>query len=99
MSAGRHADSRGAKHAVICSLLISALAGMLCLPSLHVGNEPNVSVTILLLGRALLGAGESFIITGAQSWGLALGGAQNTGRILAWMGSAMFAAFALGAPV
>ena len=49
-------------------------------------------------GRALLGAGESFIITGAQSWGLALGGPRNTGKVLAWMGTAMYAAFALGAP-
>jgi len=43
-------------------------------------------------------AGESFIITGAQAWGLALSGAQNTGKVLAWMGTAMYAAFAVGAP-
>jgi len=30
----------GAKHAVIVGLLISALAGLLYLLSLHVGNEP-----------------------------------------------------------
>src|SRR5213076_3499820 len=34
----------------------------------------------------------------AQAWGLALSGAQNTGKVLAWMGTAMYAAFALGAP-
>src|SRR5205823_171939 len=39
------------------------------------------------------------IITGAQTWGLALAGAQNTGKVLAWMGTAMYAAFALGAPI
>ena len=60
--------------------------------------EPVVSVTILLLGRGVLGAGESFIITGAQSWGLTLGGPQNIGKVIAWMGAAMFASFALGAP-
>ena len=52
-----------------------------------------------MFGRALLGAGESFIITGAQTWGLALVGARNTGKVLAWMGTAMYAAFALGAPI
>src|SRR5437868_4452556 len=48
---------------------------------------------------AFLGIGESFIITGAQSWGLALLGVQNTSKVLAWVGSAMFGAFAAGAPI
>jgi len=97
--AGRHADTQGAKLAVIAGLLASAAAGLLYLLSLRFVGEPAVSVTILLLGRAVLGAGESFIITGAQTWGLALAGSQNTGKVLAWMGTAMYAAFALGAPL
>jgi MFS family permease len=96
--AGRHADSRGAKHAVVTGLILAALAGLLYILSLRFLTAPAISVTILLLGRALLGAGESFIITGAQAWGLALSGAQNTGKVLAWMGTAMYAAFAVGAP-
>src|SRR2546425_12963962 len=96
--AGRHADSRGAKHAVVTGLVLAAVAGLLYLLSLRFVSAPAISVTILVLGRALLGAGESFIITGAQAWGLALSGAQNTGKVLAWMGTAMYAAFALGAP-
>src|SRR6266480_2495920 len=96
--AGRHSDSRGAKHAVVAGLLLAAVAGLLYLLSLRFVSKPEISVTILLLGRALLGAGESFIITGAQAWGLALAGPQNTGKVLAWMGTAMYAAFALGAP-
>jgi len=39
------------------------------------------------------------IITGGVSWGFALAGAQNTGRVIAWVGAAMFAAFAIGAPI
>src|SRR3989441_3072824 len=96
--AGRHADSRGAKHTVVTGLVAAAAAGLLYLLSLRFVSTPATSVTILLLGRALLGAGESFIITGAQSWGLALAGPQNTGKVLAWMGTAMYAAFAVGAP-
>ena len=96
--AGRHADSRGAKHAVVTGLVLAAVAGLLYLLSLRFVATPAISVTILLFGRALLGAGESFIITGAQAWGLALSGAQNTGKVLAWIGTAMYAAFALGAP-
>src|SRR5437867_9187035 len=96
--AGRHADSRGAKHAVIVGLVLAAVAGLLYLLSLRFVTAPAISVTILVLGRALLGAGESFIITGAQAWGLARSGAQDSGKGLAWMGTAMYAAFALGAP-
>jgi MFS family permease len=97
--AGRHADTRGARRAVIVGLVASTTAGLLYLLSLRFVRSPGVSVAILLLGRAVLGAGESFIITGAQAWGLALAGTQNTGKVLAWMGTAMYAAFALGAPV
>jgi MFS family permease len=60
---------------------------------------PSISVSVLLFGRLVLGVGESFIITGAQSWGLGILGVQNTSKVLAWLGSAMFGAFAAGAPV
>jgi hypothetical protein len=32
------------------------------------------------------------------SWGLTLADPRNTGKVIAWVGSAMFAAFAIGAP-
>ena len=96
--AGHHADSRGAKHAVVTGLLVASAAGLLYLLSLRFIAAPETSVTILLLGRALLGGGESFIITGALSWGLAFLGPQNTGKVMAWVGTALYAAFAVGAP-
>jgi MFS family permease len=99
VSAGRYADSRGPKHAVIAGLGIAAGAGMLYLLSLSLITRPSISVTILLLGRALLGVGESFIITGGQSWALAILTVRNTSKALAWIGSAMFGAFAVGAPI
>lgn len=97
--AGRYADASGAKRAVIAGLTIAAASGLLYFLSLSFVATPATSVAILLLGRALLGVGESFIITGAQSWGLAILGVQNTSKVLAWVGSAMFAAFAAGAPI
>ena len=97
--AGRSADASGPKRAVIAGLLIAAGAGLLYWLSLRFAAAPAISVTLLLLGRALLGVGESFIIVGAQSWGLAILGQQNTSKALAWIGSAMFGAFAAGAPL
>jgi len=96
---GRYTDSRGAKRAVVAGLLTAAVAGLLYLLSLRFVSAPWLSVSILLLGRALLGGAESSIITGAVSWGLALAGPQNAGRVIAWIGMAMFAALALGAPL
>jgi MFS family permease len=97
--AGQFADRRGAKHAVIMGLLAAVVSGALYLISLGFTGMPWVSVTVVLAGRALLGAAESFIITGAAAWGLAVAGPQNAGRVIAWVGMAMFAAMALGAPV
>src|SRR5712691_9536716 len=55
MWAGHHADTKGAKHAVITGLLVAVAAGLLYLLSLRFVDKPELSVTILLLGRALLG--------------------------------------------
>lgn len=97
--AGRQADIRGPKHAVIAGLAIAAGPGLLYLLSVSLIARPTGSVSILLLGRVLLGVGESFIITGGQSWALAILTVRNTSKALAWVGSAMFAAFAAGAPI
>jgi MFS family permease len=72
---------------------------LLYLCSLLIRHDPEASVAVLLLGRAVLGGAESFIITAAVSWGLAIVDRRNTGKVIAWIGSAMFAAFAIGAPV
>ena len=74
--------------------------GLLYLLSLGFAATPWLSATILLSGRALLGGAESFVITGAVvSWGQFSFGPVNTGRVIAWIGMAMFAALAFGAPV
>jgi MFS family permease len=97
--AGRFADRAGAKRAVVAGMLAAVAGGLLYLLSLRFAAAPSVAAAILLLGRALLGAAESFIITGGVSWGLALVGPANAGRVIAWVGMAMFAALALGAPM
>lgn len=97
--AGRQSDTRGPKIAVISGLSIAAASGGIYLLSLIAVSRPTLSVTILLLGRLLLGVGESFIITGGQSWALAILTVRNTSKAIAWVGSAMFASFAVGAPI
>ena len=96
---GRYADSRGGKRAVVLGLLTAVVGGLLYLVSLPLVGRPSLSVSVLLVGRALLGGAESLVITGAVSWGLGLAGPANTGRVIAWVGMAMFASLAFGAPV
>jgi MFS family permease len=96
---GAVSDRHGPKHAVTLGLVMAALAGLFYLLSLRVTGNPALSVAILLSGRALLGGAESFIMTGAQSWCLALAGPGHAGKMIAWIGTAMFVALAAGAPL
>ncbi|MCM3278834.1 MFS transporter, partial [Bacillus velezensis] len=64
---GAIADRRGPKFAVSTGLGLSATAGLLYLLSLTFSGNPSLSIAILLMGRTLLGAAESFIMTGSQS--------------------------------
>jgi MFS family permease len=96
---GRYSDNRGAKRAVIAGLLAAVMGGLLYLVSLRFVGAAWLSAAILLGGRALLGGAESLVITGAVSWGLGLAGPANTGRVIAWVGMAMFASLAFGAPI
>lgn len=59
---GRHADDRGAKRATVAGLLLATAAGLLYLLSLRFVTTPTLSVAILLLGRAVLGAAESCVV-------------------------------------
>jgi MFS family permease len=95
---GRYADARGGKRAMATGLVMAAVSGVLYLLSLRFLGAPVVSVVILVAGRALLGWAESCIITGALTLGLGLGGPQNAGKVIAWVGTALWAAYAAGAP-
>lgn len=97
--AGIHADKQGGKQAVVAGLVAASVAGVLYLVSMQFAARPALSVAILLAGRGLLGGAESFIITGALGWGLGLVSGEHTGKVIAWVGTAMFAAFAAGAPL
>ncbi|MEX4002103.1 MFS transporter [Paraburkholderia sp. EG285A] len=94
---GTVSGRRGPKFAVTTGL--AALAGTLYLVSLLALGRPLLSIAILIAGRVLLGGAESFVMIGAQSWFLSLGGGGNVGKMIAWIGTAMFMALALGAPL
>jgi len=97
--AGRLSDSRGAKYAVVLGLIVSVIGGLFYIASLLVLDMPMLSVTLILIGRTLLGGAESLMITGGITWGLGLVSSENSAKVIAWVGMAMFAAMAAGAPL
>lgn len=96
--AGNFADTRGAKRAVMAGFLCAAASGLLFLASLSVVGTPVLSVWVLVAGRVLLALGESLVVTGTMGWGIGLVGPQNGGKVMAWLGMAIYAALAFGAP-
>jgi MFS family permease len=97
-AAGKRSDQRGPRAATQLGLLLSLLAGGIYALS-HILSGPLVSLLVLMLGRAVLGAGESLVITGALSWAVALAGRERSGIVMAWVGIAMYGALAVGAPL
>jgi len=96
--AGKRSDQRGPRAATLLGLVLSVSAGAIYALSSAL-SAPSVSLMVLMLGRALLGAGESLVITGALSWGVALAGRERSGVVMAWVGVAMYGALAFGAPL
>lgn len=99
LPAGRFADTRGGKRAIILGLFLAMVGGGFYLCSSAVDTLPALALLLILTGRAVIGAAESLMITGAMALGLALTGPRHSGRVIAWVGTAMFAAFAVGAPL
>ncbi|ROR17923.1 putative MFS family arabinose efflux permease [Comamonas sp. BIGb0124] len=96
---GKISDERGPKFAVTVGLIMASLAGLLYVVSMYFTHDVGAAIAILILGRVLLGGAESFVMIGAQSWCLALSGTGSVGKMLAWIGTAMFVAMAVGAPL
>ena len=96
--AGNSADTRGAKGAAMLGLLVAGLAGLVYGLSCMLLAYPAASLSVLILGRALLGCAESLIATGMLAWGVGIVGPQNAGKVMAWVGIAIYGAYAIGAP-
>lgn len=97
-AAGTRSDEQGPRRAAVLGLAVSALAGGITAASSAVPDS-TASLVVLLVGRGLLGFGESLVITGALAWGVALAGRERSGLVMAWVGIAMYGALAVGAPL
>jgi len=96
--AGTRIDLKGPKAGMLFGVAACAASGLCYLGAARLAAQPLSSLALLLLGRVVLGIGDSFVVTGALSWGIARIGAQHSGRVMTWHGIAMYGAVAAGAP-
>jgi len=97
--AGAVSDVRGPKVAVVSGALIcSAAAVLYSVASTSYGGRES-ALWVLLSARAILGLGESLLITGALAWCIGNVGTRYTGRAMVWVGIAMFGAIGVGSPI
>ncbi|MGV3664721.1 MAG: MFS transporter [Leptospira bouyouniensis] len=94
---GSISDLKGPKVAVTRGLFFGVVSGFVTLGSLFFPGVYGLS--IILIGRIILGYSESLLITGALSWGVGLVGPSNAGRVMAWIGMAMYGAIAIAGPL
>jgi MFS family permease len=97
--AGAMADKDGPKTTTVRGLALCMSVGAIYVLAVTTPAPWLIKLAILLIGRAVLGLGESLILTGAITWGIGRVGGANAGQVMSWNGIAMYAAFASGAPL
>ena len=97
--AGGFADRSGGKPCMLRGLKFYALANLICAASTWPGLPVPAGYTVLILGRLLLGLGESQVVIGMIGWGIGLMGQARSGKVMALVGMGMYGAFAAGGPV
>ena len=97
--AGALADKEGGKRAVQRGLGLYVIGALVSLVSGLALGSPVLSFAVLVAGRLLIGLGESMVAVGVISWGIGIVGPQNSGRVLALVGAAIYGALAVGGPV
>ncbi|OSM94889.1 MFS transporter [Lonsdalea populi] len=95
-AAGRYSDNHGPRKGMILGLSLTLLAGLFCLFSFSFIDSAKLAFFIIIFSRILMGIGESLIFTCSGTWPIGLVGREHAGKIMSWVGIAMFLGLALG---
>ncbi|MCB8880244.1 MFS transporter [Acidisoma cellulosilytica] len=96
---GRMTDTVGPKQMVLFGLLCCAGSGVMTLIGGALYHHQAVSLTLILIGRLFLGAGESGVATGSIAWAIGRTSPAHSAKVISWNGVATYGAIALGAPL
>ncbi|MDR4954087.1 MFS transporter [Chryseobacterium sp. ES2] len=96
---GKMTDTRGAKKSKMSGVILAVIAGIIYVLAVLFQANPILALASLLLARIIHGVGESFLVTGALTWGIGLVGHSSSGKVMTWNGIAMYAGIAIGAPI
>jgi MFS family permease len=88
LPAGAAADRGASRGVVVLGALLGVLGGL--------GHALAPTVTLLVLARLCLGAGEASLFTGAVAWVIQGTPPTKRGRIAGWFGLSMWAGIATG---
>lgn len=97
--AGGLCDRRGAKFGVLLGGGVGIMASATYVFSTLSALGADGALGLLVIARVLSGLAESLVMTGSLAWGIGVVGAQNTGRVMVWVGIGLYAAIAVGAPI
>jgi MFS family permease len=89
--AGRFADARGRRPAVLLGAALSVIAAALYFVPAGVPG--------LVISRFFLGAGEGLIYTAGSAWVVDLAPDERRGQIIGWYGLAIWGGLSLGPPI
>lgn len=96
---GKITDTQGAKKSKVRGVVFAVISGLCYVLAVSFQYETGLALALLLFARVIHGIGESFLITGALTWGIGLVGPSNSGKVMTWNGIAMYTGIAIGAPL
>lgn len=97
--AGSLADARGPRLGALTGFACSFGVALLYLASVPFTSSPSLAMAFVIAGRLLTGVAESFVVTSTMAWALVRLGPAHAGKVIGWIGMAVFASLGFSAPV
>ena len=97
--AGKIVDTKGPKPAVLLSMSLFILAGVLLYFCYFTRNNHFLSLAILVVARLVTGAAEGMVGGSPINWVILKIGQQHTAKAISYNGVASYGALAIGAPL